>query len=77
MTCFTEHDDDDDDDEIIYLSGAFLALVRGRKNVELRTVRRQGTLVDVHPAQVNINTTRPSATKRKNTSYRGLSISTE
>jgi hypothetical protein len=52
------------DDRFPYFSCLFLALVRGRENVELRTAGGQGALVDIHSAQVNINATRPPATKK-------------
>jgi hypothetical protein len=50
--------------EVPYLSGSFLALVGGCENVELRAARGQRALVNVHSAQVNIDTTGSPARKK-------------
>lgn len=44
-----------------YLSSFCFALVRGGEDVEFRRVRRQRALVDVHPPQVDVNSTRTPA----------------
>lgn len=51
--------------EVPYLSGSFFALVGGGEDVELCATSGEGALVDVHSAQVNIDTTGPPARKKK------------
>jgi hypothetical protein len=48
-----------------YLSGSFFALVGGSEDVELCATSREGALVNVHSAQVNIDTTGSPARKNK------------
>lgn len=44
-------------ENLLYLSGFALALVGRGEDVELSAAPRQGTLVDVHSAQVYVNAT--------------------
>jgi hypothetical protein len=50
--------------EVPYLSGPFLALVGGCENAELCAARGQRALVNVHSAQVNIDTAGSPARKK-------------
>jgi hypothetical protein len=51
--------------EVPYLSGPFLAFVGGGENVELCATSGERALVNVHSAQVNIDTTGSPARKKK------------
>jgi hypothetical protein len=49
-----------------YLGSFCFAFVRGGEDVEFRRVGRQRALVDVHPPQVDVNSTRAPGKKREN-----------